>query len=418
MNNSTPFLPTTRREFLNLSTKGIGLLAFSGFAPSFLVKATMAGAPAPEKDQKVLVLIQLAGGNDGLNTLIPFEDPHYYRLRPTLAIPKEKVLRVSDTLGLHPSCAAFQGLVNDGKLAIVQNVGYPNPNHSHFRSSEIWETASASDKFLSTGWIGRYMDNACAGSPAEDHDPLAVHVNTLNGVPETFMGAQEHPTFGLLASGIGRKDSEETRKLLQSIGSGGPGAGDERTFLQQTLMDSLVTETKVQKVLTDYRPMSTYPANPFATSLRSVAGLIASGLPTRVYFVTLTGFDTHYNQANTQANLLTVLSTSLAAFQKDLEAHHLDGQVTTMTFSEFGRRPFENESKGTDHGTAAPLFVMGSGIKAGLHGTAPNLDLPKNQDVAYTTDFRSIYATMLENWLGTPSEPVLGAKFAPLPLFT
>jgi uncharacterized protein (DUF1501 family) len=135
-----------------------------------------------------------------------------------------------------------------------------------------------------------------------------------------------------------------------------------------------------------------------------------------VYFVTLSGFDTHFNQANTQANLLTVLSTGLAAFQKDLEAHGLDGQVATMTFSEFGRRPFENQSKGTDHGTAAPLFVMGSRIKAGLHGTPPSLDLPKNQDVAYSTDFRGIYATMLENWLGYPSEPVLGAKFATLPL--
>jgi uncharacterized protein (DUF1501 family) len=415
MKNLSPFLPSTRREFLNRSGRGIGLLAFSRFAPSFLVNAVHAATPAPEKDRCILVLVQLAGGNDGLNTLIPFEDAHYYQLRPTLAIAKESVLRVSDTQGLHPSCAALQGLLQDGKLAIVQNVGYPNPNHSHFRSTEIWETASPSDQFLSTGWIGRYMDNACAGSPANDHDPIAVHVNTLNGVPESFMGAQEHPTFGLLASGIGRKDTEETRRLLQSIGAPA-GPDNERSFLQHTLMDSLVTETKVQQVLAGYRPMAAYPGNPFGSSLKSVAGLIASGLPTRVYFVTLSGFDTHFNQANTQANLLTVLSTGLAAFQKDLEAHGLDGQVATMTFSEFGRRPFENQSKGTDHGTAAPLFVMGSRIKAGLHGTPPSLDLPKNQDVAYSTDFRGIYATMLENWLGYPSEPVLGAKFATLPL--
>jgi uncharacterized protein (DUF1501 family) len=413
--NSTPFLPSTRREFLNMSGKGIGLLAFSRFAPSFLVNSALAATTGPEKDRSILVLVQLAGGNDGLNTVIPFADPHYYQLRPTLAIPQGSVLPISDTLGLHPSCAALQGLMKDGKLAIVQNVGYPNPNHSHFRSTEIWETASPSDEFLSTGWVGRYLDNACAGSPANDHDPLAVHVNTLNGVPETFQGAQDHPTFGLLPSGVGRRDSEETRRLL---GTTGGAAGGERGFLQQTLMDSLVTETKVQKMLTDYRPMAEYPANPFATSLRSVAGLIAAGLPTRVYFVTLTGFDTHYNQAGTQANLLTTLSTGLASFQKDLAAHRLDGQVTTMTFSEFGRRPFENESKGTDHGTAAPLFVMGSRIKAGLHGTPPSLDLPKNQDVTFSTDFRSVYATMLEDWLGYPSEPVLGGKFAPLPLIT
>jgi uncharacterized protein (DUF1501 family) len=417
MKNSTPFLPSTRREFLSLTGKGIGLLAFSRFAPSFLVNATLAATPAPEKDRSVLVLIQMAGGNDGLNTLIPFEDALYYQLRPTLAIPKERVLRLNDTLGLHPSCTAMQALVHDGKMAIVQNVGYPNPNHSHFRSTEIWETASPSDEFLSTGWVGRYMDNACAGSPANDHDPLAIHINTLNGLPETFMGAQEHPTFGLLASGIGRKDNEETRKLLQSIGSPPSGPDTERSFLQHTLMDSLVTETKVQRVLTDYRPMATYPTNAFSSSLKSVAGLIAAGLPTRVYYVTLSGFDTHFNQANTQANLLGILSNGLAAFQQDLEAHHLDGQVTTMTFSEFGRRPFENQSKGTDHGTAAPLFVMGSRIKGGLHGTPPSLNLPKNQDVAYSTDFRSVYATMLENWLGYPSQPVLGSKFETLPLF-
>src|SRR5215213_1267588 len=180
--NRNPFLPSTRREFLGMSGKGIGLLAFSQFAPSFLVQSTRAAAPAAEKDRSILVLVQLAGGNDGLNTLIPFEDADYYRLRPTIGIPKEKVLRVSDTLGLHPSCAAMHGLFKDGKIALVQNVGYPNPNRSHFRSTEIWETASNSEEFLGTGWVGRFMDNACAGVPADSHDPLAVHIT--NGLPQ------------------------------------------------------------------------------------------------------------------------------------------------------------------------------------------------------------------------------------------
>jgi uncharacterized protein (DUF1501 family) len=170
-------------------------------------------------------------------------------------------------------------------------------------------------------------------------------------------------------------------------------------------------------VIGDYKPGTNYPGNPFAASLRNVASLIAAGLPTRVYFVTLTGFDTHSNQLGQQANLLTTLSESLAAFQRDLEAHQLDGQVTTMTFSEFGRRPSENESRGTDHGTAAPLFVMGAQVKAGLHGTAPALNLARNQDLTFSTDFRDVYATMLERWLDCPAEPVLGGKFAPLDLF-
>ena len=173
-NVPTPLFPTTRREFLQFSGRGIGLLAFSRFAPSFLVNSALAATPAPEKDRPILVLVQLAGGNDGLNTLVPYEDANYYRLRPTLGIAKDKVLPLNATVGLHPSCAALHRLTQDGKVAIVQNVGYPNPNRSHFRSSEIWETASGSNEFLATGWIGRFMDNACAGAPAGSHYPVGM----------------------------------------------------------------------------------------------------------------------------------------------------------------------------------------------------------------------------------------------------
>jgi uncharacterized protein (DUF1501 family) len=413
-NASSSFLPATRREFLRRGGQGIGLLAFSRFAPSFLVNSARAATPAPQKDRSVLVLVQLAGGNDGLNTVVPFADPNYYRLRPTLGLPAASVLKVTETHGLHPACAALQRLYGEGKLGIVQNVGYPNPNRSHFRSTEIWETASDSETFATTGWIGRYLDNACAGSPADDHDPLAVHLNTLNGEPETLVGRQEHPTFGLTAAGGARKENEENRRLLESLTQG--SSEGEEGFLSATLMDSLVTENKVQSILGGYRPEASYPANPFATSLRNVAALVAAGLPTRVYFVTLNGFDTHFNQLATQSGLLKTLSEGLAAFQADLQAHKLDDQVTTMTFSEFGRRASENESKGTDHGTASPLFVLGSRVKGGFHGTAPSLNLPKNQDLTYSTDFRQVYATMLDGWLGSPAAPVLGGNFAPLPI--
>jgi uncharacterized protein (DUF1501 family) len=414
-NLPTPLFPTTRREFLQLSGRGIGLLAFSRFAPAFLVNSALASTPVPEKDRPILVLVQLAGGNDGLNTLVPFEDSNYYRLRPTLGIAKDKVLRLSDTHGLHPSCAALGGLFHEGKLAIVQNVGYPNPNRSHFRSTEIWETASSSSEFLADGWIGRFMDNACAGQPADTHDPVGIHIS--NGVPQSFLSAHDHPTFGLLPGAGNRRENEENRRLLESLVSQ-PGAAenDNATFLKHTLMDALVTERKVQQVLGSYQPAAPYPGSGFAASLRNIAALIAAGLPTRVYFVSLSGFDTHSNQANQQANLLATLSAGLAAFQKDLELHRLDGQVATMTFSEFGRRPSENQSRGTDHGTAAPLFVMGSRIKGGLHGTAPALNLAHNQDLTFSTDFRSVYATMLDRWLGCPSAAVLGGKFNDLPI--
>ncbi len=408
-------LPTTRREFLNLSGKGIGLLAFSQFAPQFLVQSTLASSPGPEKDRSILVLVQLAGGNDGLNTLIPFADPDYYRLRPTLAIPADKVLRTGDTTGLHPACTALHGLYDAGKLAIVQNVGYPNPNRSHFRSTEIWETASASDEFAATGWVGRFLDNACAGVPADSHDPVAIHVT--NGVPQSFSSAGPHSTFGLVPGAGNRRDNEETRKLLETM-AGQPAdlaPASNANFLKQTLMNTLVTEKKVQKVISDYRPSAAYPGSPFAASLRGVAALVAARMPTRVYFVSLGGFDTHTYQLAPHANLMTQLSDGLAAFQKDLEGKKLDGQVTTMTFSEFGRRPNENESRGTDHGTAAPLFVMGSKVKGGLHGTAPSLKLEKNQDMLFSTDFRSVYSTVLDRWLNCPADQVLGAKYQSLP---
>jgi uncharacterized protein (DUF1501 family) len=415
-NKTSASIPTTRREFLLTSaTRGIGLLAFSQFAPSFLVNSTLAQTPKAEKDCSILVVVQLAGGNDGLNTLIPFENADYYRLRPTLGISKDKVLRLTDTQGLNPACLAMQGLFHDGKLGIVQNVGYPNPNRSHFRSTEIWETGSDSDRVSATGWIGRYLDNACSGIPDGNHDPVAIHANTLNGEPESFIGQNQHSTFGLGGYGASKKDNEETRHLLESIASNKSTTNPAEGFLKQTLMDSLVTETKVQKFINSYKPETNYPNTPFGTSLKNIASLIAAGLPTRVYFVTLNGFDTHYNQIATQGRLLTELSNGLGAFQKDLEAHKLDDQVVTMTFSEFGRRASENESRGTDHGTSSPLFIMGSKIKAGLHGTEPLLNIPKNQDLRFSTDFRSVYATVLEKWLKNPSEAVLGGKFPILP---
>lgn len=418
-----PLLPSTRREFLRLGAKGIGLLAFSRFAPQFLVQSTLA-APRPEKDRRILVLVQLAGGNDGLNTVVPFADPAYHSLRPTLALKEKDVIRLNDHQGLHPSLAAMHRLLDEGHLGIVQNVGYPNPNRSHFRSTEIWETASASDETLNTGWIGRYLDNACAGPdiPAfvQDQEPDAIHINAE--VPQSFGGAMPHNTYGLtLGARAGRAGRDEVA-LLERIASR-PDAGlaahadhdheeaANHAFLRATLMDSLVAEKRIQAIIDANKPEAAYPGGNFAQSLRNVAGLIAAGLSTRVYFVSLGGFDTHAGQATAHANLLRQLSEGLAAFQKDLTARGLADQVLTMTFSEFGRRPNENLSAGTDHGTAAPLFVMGNNIHGSLHGTAPSLEIEKNADLTFSTDFRSVYATVLDKWLETPADEILGGKF-------
>lgn len=406
-----PLLPHTRREFLRLGAQGIGLLAFARHAPQFLVQSTLA-APRPEKDRRILVLVQLAGGNDGLNTVVPFDHPAYHALRPTLALREKDILPLADHLGLHPACSALSSLLGEGRLGIVQNVGYPNPNRSHFRSTEIWETGSHADEALGTGWIGRYLDNACAGAPA-DGDPRAVHVSAE--VPQSFGGAHPHPIFGLANGGrAAREDSALLERLTarpDATLSAGPDdhGHPNHAFLRATLMDSLVAEKKIQRLLAADKPEATYPGDAFAQSLRQVAALVAGGLPTRVYFVSLGGFDTHANQLNAHANLLRRLSEGLAAFQRDLAARRLEDQVLTMTFSEFGRRPGENQSGGTDHGTAAPLFVMGRDIRGPLHGTPPDLAaVEKNGDLAYSTDFRSVYATVLDRWLGTDADAILG----------
>lgn len=412
MKNPAHLLPSTRREFLQYGARGIGLLAFSRFAPGFLVESAYAQAPAPEKDRSILVLVQLAGGNDGLNTVVPYADPNYRRLRPTLGLPEKDLLKLNESLALNGGCAALHELFKDGKLGIVQNVGYPNPNRSHFRSTEIWETGSDSNEFLPTGWLGRFFDNACSGTP-RGGDPCGVNIS--NEVPQSFLSEHQHPTFSLAAGRNRRQQSENLALLEQMVQTpAGHDDHDNAGYLRHTMMDALVTEKKFQKVLASYQTKTAYPGTPFAGSLRNVAALIAAGTATRVYYVSLGGFDTHNNQLNTHANLLKTLSEGLAAFQSDLEAKKLDGQVLTMTFSEFGRRPSENESRGTDHGTAAPLFVLGSKLKPGLHGTAPKLDVARNQDLTYSTDFRAVYSTVLDQWLGCKSSAILGQNYKPL----
>ncbi|MBP7143491.1 MAG: DUF1501 domain-containing protein, partial [Opitutaceae bacterium] len=293
-------LPATRREFLRMGSSGIGLLAFSRFAPAFLVQSSLNAAPAPEKDRSILVLIQLAGGNDGLNTVVPYEDANYYRLRPTLGLKKKDVLPINGLLGFHPSCAALGKLVNEGKLGVVQNVGYPNPNRSHFRSTEIWESASDSDVNDATGWIGRYLDNTCAGRPdSKGGDPVAV--NSGNEVPQSFLGENPHPTFtlsGNLRRGGGRGNN--TLILLKRLAEADhEGSDTNEGFLRATMMDALVTEQHIQTLLGRYKSEAEYPGNPFAQSLKNVAALIAAGLSTRVYYVSLGSFDTHANQQGT-----------------------------------------------------------------------------------------------------------------------
>ncbi len=416
--------PYTRREFLRTAGKGLGLVAFASVAPRFLTDSVLAGAPAPLKDMPVMVIIQLAGGNDGLNTLIPFEDDNYHRLRPTLGIKQGAPMhRLADNLAFHPGCGKLAELWKNGGLSIIRNVGYPNPNRSHFRSTEIWETATDAHVNGDTGWVGRYFDAACDG---QGSDPAGVHTTGI--LPQSFFSASPHNTFGLTGDagrggkrrpGAQRGRLPDSAEILATLNDAPPPpslAGDDNAeYLRHTLMDALVTESRVQDILSKDKPEAEYPPTALGQSLRRIAALIASNLETRVYFTSHGGFDTHANQLGTHARLLTELSDAMAAFQLDLERRKIAGRVLTMTFSEFGRRPSENGSAGTDHGTAAPLFIMGSGLRNNLVGQAPDLNIEKNKDITFSTDFRQVYATILRKRLGVDPAAILpGRKFGEL----
>lgn len=383
---STPHQHQTRRDFLRLSGQSLGLAALAGLTPGLFGRPSFL-SPDTITD-RVLVCIHLAGGNDGLNTVIPFTDDHYHRLRPHLAIAADRVLPLDDAAGLHPACTGLHDLYRADQLAIVQNVGYENPNRSHFGSTRIWATANPTDDTVQTGWLGRYLDvkeppNNIAAAPA------AIHFSTQTPLP--LVAKKDHR--------IAKYDPD-----TQSL-----------SFASETTVSSTLEELQYQQLLRDARPGS-YPSNPFAGNLNTIAQLIASGLGTSVYHLTLSGFDTHSHQSIPHETILRTLSESLTAFQADLRLRRVDHKVLTVAFSEFGRRPSENAAHGTDHGTSSPMFILGSKVQGGLYGTPPNLEIEAFADLTPSTDFRQVYVTLLEDWLHTPAAPVLGGTSAKLPI--
>ncbi len=430
----------TRRSFLRSAALASPVAAT---IPAFLASTCAAlctdkphaGIQATQaRDAEILVLLQLAGGNDGLNTIIPVANDDYFRARPQIGIPAAQALKLSATFGLHPALAGLQSLYDSGALGIVQAVGYPNPNRSHFRSTEIWVTASDSQKVERHGWIGRYFDQVCAGA-----DPT-VGVAMGRTMPQAF--AARHPT-GIslenpnafrsvdddgppMEASAGNRASRramnadvgESGASIQSAGSGRLTVDDPRAFLERTAIDARSSRDLIQRVAARVKNQAAYPAGALATNLKQVAQLIAGGLPTRVFYVSQGGYDTHTHQLGAHARLLGDLGAALHAFMADLKALGQLDRVTLLTFSEFGRRVAENQSGGTDHGAAAPVLILGGRIKPGFHGVAPSLaprDL-SNGDVRFQTDFRNVYAGLLEGWLHTPSAPILGGTFAPLKL--
>jgi uncharacterized protein (DUF1501 family) len=422
----------TRRDFLRTSVLGAAL---SWTVPVFIertfstlnAEAAESSLPAATgKDHSILVVLQLAGGNDGLNAVVPYVDDAYYRARPTIGIAKDKVLNLDSHIGFNPALAPFKTLYDEGHLALLQGVGYPNPNRSHFRSTEIWQTASDPNKIVRTGWLGRYFDNCCSGEGA------TVGVALGSQLPQAF--TSDNPTGITLSSGSRLGFAKETDASEQavfnqlngidhdtvsgaSIGElSGPNSSGMTAieYLQRTALDAQIGTDKIAEILRRVKPEAIYPKTQLANSLSLISRLITGGLPTRVYYASQGGYDTHNAQENSHNRLLGELANAVSAFCQDLKSKGVLNQVMITTFSEFGRRVAENASKGTDHGTAAPMFISGGAIKPGIYGRPPSLEQLDAGDLIYNVDFRSVYATILNRWLKAPASKVLGRDFSPL----
>lgn len=434
----------TRREFLRSSVLG-GALTWT--VPSFIgatidtlfAEGDGALTQTPTgKDAPILVVLQLAGGNDGLNTLVPFSNDHYRRARPGLGLQGGDLLHLNDEFALHASLAGMKSLYDEGLLSIVHGVGYPNPNRSHFRSTEIWQTATDADRVESKGWLGRYFDSQCPGCDASaavcigNEAPQALMGKVPRGI--VFQNPQQYRLATAVTGGAGTPEDEVFRRLNSldlsgtelnaggSIGalSGAPAQrGDTAPldFLERVALDAEVSSQRVRK-MTAGGARTGYPATRLGRDLDLVAKMILGGLGSRVYYISHGGFDTHTNQRGTHDRLLRELGDALKAFCDDMRTTGNLQRVLVMTFSEFGRRVEENASGGTDHGAAAPLFIAGGGCRGGILGRAPSLS-PKDLDqgdLVHTTDFRSVYATILERHLRVPGATILGRAFPTLPV--
>jgi uncharacterized protein (DUF1501 family) len=428
---------STRRVFIQ---KGLTLLAVGSTIPTFLDQTVMAldnpldisrVGKESGKDGRILVVLQLSGGNDGLSTVVPYGDDTYYRERGALAHPANTVLKVNDYIGLNGKLTGLMDLIQAGELAIVQGVGYPNPNRSHFRSMDIWQSGQPEREAPISGWLGRYFDNTCPGC-----DPK-VGINIGDTLPLTLQGERVLPmSFGRPdAYRYHGMDQQDYLALNQSTDApapapAAPAVGRQKSsaptapivtsdsqldFLHRTAMDAQISSDDILRIVRNHHGTG-YPNGEFGTGLQTIAAMIAGGLSTRVYYISLGGFDTHAGQANRHDQLMTQMSQGLSAFWADLKGQGNDQRVMMMTFSEFGRRVTANASGGTDHGAAAPMLIMGKGIQAGVVGKHPSLTNLDQGDLRYGIDFRNVYATILQNWLDTSSKPVLGEQFATLPL--
>lgn len=391
---------------------GIGSMPGKAYAQ---IPAALAGEAEPGK---VLVIIQLGGGNDGLNTVIPGEDDKYYTARPNIAIPKASALKLDQDMYLHPSMVGIKKLYDQGQVAIAQNIGYPNPNRSHFRATDIWNTGSASNVVLDEGWAGRFLMTRFPNFPIQmPKHPMAVQLGSV----ESLAFQSDFGRFGTVF---------EDPNLFYQLVSGSTAdtdappktqAGEELGFLNQVAAASIQFATVIQSSAVKGKNSLTYPSTGLGRQLGIVSKLVSGGLTTPVYLLNIGGFDTHSNQLTQHANLWRTISEAVSAFQTDLKNQNLADRVSVMTFSEFGRRINQNGSLGTDHGTAAPMFVIGKTVRGGIVGANPDLkSVDASGDLKFKYDYRQVYSTVLRDHLGLDNvraAEIFQATFERLPLY-
>jgi uncharacterized protein (DUF1501 family) len=411
----------TRREMLRLGLGSSALLACGPTVPLFLTRSASALADdRPSAKGRILVVVQLDGGNDGLNTVVPYRDDEYRKRRPKLAIPAGEVKKVDDRIGLHPSLEPLAKLLEEQRLAIVQGVGYPNPNRSHFDSMAIWHTARTAVDKAAPGWLARAIDRR----PGPDGDAPGLHIHESFPLPGALAGGRQVvPSMARLEQfrrRLGMPSGNEAAAQIEALDRlARQDRGESGSLLQFVERCSLITyasSARLERVQQDGSGARVeYPDfYGLARRLRLIAQLVKAGLSTPIYYTHLDGFDTHSGQLPQHANLLRELGASLKAFLDDLEKSGESERVLVLVFSEFGRRLGENGSGGTDHGTAAPVFLLGKPVKPGLHGAYPDLTRLEDGDPIHAVDFRRVYATLLDRWLEVPHRDVLGASFEPM----
>jgi uncharacterized protein (DUF1501 family) len=411
-------MATSRRELLKVGMSGLAVVSLSGSIPAFMSQFAF-GLPATNpsvSNDNILVVVQLSGGNDGLNTVLPYSNDVYHKARKNIGI-KDRFHKLNDTLALNPGMGAFKKMFDDGKLAIVNGCGYPQPNRSHFRSMEIWQTANPAES-EPCGWLGHYLDHAIRGTDV-DNPMRAVNIGSelpqalvAEGAPVPSIGSIED--FRIRYDPSSEFDVKAADKILRDLNA----VHDQSPalqFLSRQATNAIVAADQMRS-LKGYKTDANYPYNSLGPQLRVIAQLIAGNFGTKLFYCETGGFDTHSNQLSGHEQTLAGVSNSISAFLTDLTAKGVADKVTIMCFSEFGRRVQENDSNGTDHGAAGPMFLAGGKIKGGLFGEYPSLTDLDSGDLKYTTDFRRVYATLLDKWLNVSSVDVLKNKFESMDL--